>query len=80
MGVNLEKPALVRMRGDAWELTPKTAAFLEEKRVIVRDHDCELNTADNGYPDEGPCYAVVGEPESTEETWNAALLDKWEDA
>lgn len=76
---DMTKPAHVRMRGDEWALLPLTAAILEGRGVIVRDPDCEQNTADNGYPDEGPCYAVVGEPESTEETWNAALLDKWED-
>jgi hypothetical protein len=78
---DMNQPAYVRMRGDEWRLKPLTARLLEEKGVISRDWDCEANTAHNGFPDEGPCYQVVGTGEdSDEERWNAALLDKWEDA
>lgn len=77
--VDMTKTAHVRMRGDSWDLKPATAARLEAQGVISRDYDCEQNTADNGFPDMGPCYGVNGESESVEETNNAALLDKWED-
>ena len=77
--VDMSKPAYVRMRGDEWYLRPETAAKLEKDGIISRDYDCEQNTLDNGYPDEGPCYGVNGAPESDEETINATLLDKWED-
>lgn len=76
---NMEKNAYVRMRSDEWSLTPKIADILEGIGIIVRDYDCEQNTVANGFPDEGPCYAVVGDGDSEEERWNAALLDKWED-
>ena len=76
---DLVKPATVRMRGDEWTLSAETAAFLEKRGVIWRDHDCEQNTADNGFPDAGPCYGVAGREDSLEETWNIGVLDRWAD-
>jgi hypothetical protein len=77
--VDMSKVAYVRMRGDEWFLKPETAQRLNDVGIIWRDYDCERNTEDNGYPNEGPCYGVSGESESVQETSNAALLDKVED-
>lgn len=73
---NMSKNAFVRMRGEDWDLDPVTAAHLERSGIIARDYDCEQNTIDNGFPDEGPCYGVVGQSESEEEDENAFIVDK----
>ena len=73
--VNMEKNAYVRMRAAEWVIDPETAAHLERSGVIWRDVDCEQNTNDNGFLDEGPCYGVTGEEDSDEENRNAATLD-----
>lgn len=74
--VNMAKNAYVRMRGMEWDLAPETAAHLERSGMIWRDYDCEQNTNDNGFLDEGPCYGVMGEEDSPEEQRNAAMLDE----
>jgi len=74
---DMTKNAYVKMRGMEWEIEPVVAFDLVRRGMIWRDFDCEQNTADNGFPDEGPCYGVVGEEDSDEELRNAAELDGW---
>jgi hypothetical protein len=68
--------AYVRMRAADWTILLVDAEELERKGAISRDYDCEQNTRDNGFPDEGPCYGVNGEEDSDEEMYTAATLDK----
>ena len=73
---NMDKNAYVRCRGDEWFLQPLVAAELESQGRIWRDYDCEQNTVDNGFPDEGPCYGVTGDEDSAEELFTISILNE----
>ncbi len=71
--------AHVRLRGEGWDIPVDVAARLEAEGVIWHDYDCDQNTIDNGFLNEGPCYGIFGEEDSAEENRNLAIVE-WQAA